>query len=168
MNPRIFVLAVGVAIGYIVGARAGRARYDEMAATVSKLWRDPRVRKVRTDVESYARQQAPVIRERAEALAAATPGFAKDVADKTATVAKDVADRTATVAKDVADRTATVAKDVADKTTAAAKEAADRATKSVRDARDRGEAVVDRAVATVGKTRDGALAQLDDADDEVV
>ncbi len=146
MNPRIFVLAVGVAIGYIVGARAGRARYDEMAATVSKLWRDPRVRKVRTDVESYARQQAPVIRERAEALAAATPGFAKDVAD----------------------RTATVAKDVADKTTAAAKEAADRATKSVRDARDRGEAVVDRAVATVGKTRDGALAQLDDADDEVV
>jgi hypothetical protein len=157
MNPRIFVLAVGVAIGYIVGARAGRARYDEMAATVSKLWRDPRVRKVRTDVESYARQQAPVIRERAEALAAATPGFAKDVADRTAAAAKDVADRTAAAAKDVADRT-----------TAAAKDAADRATKTVRDARDRGEAVVDRAVATVGKTRDGALAQLDDADDEVV
>ncbi|NYF10437.1 hypothetical protein HDC94_001593 [Leifsonia sp. AK011] len=82
MNPRILALAAGVAVGYVLGTRAGREKYDAMKAKAIALWEDPRVAKARRDVEEYARQQAPIIRERAEAAAKAAPAVAKDVADK--------------------------------------------------------------------------------------
>lgn len=37
-------LIVGAAIGYVLGARAGRERYDQIVAQVSKLWNDPKVK----------------------------------------------------------------------------------------------------------------------------
>jgi len=37
-------LIVGAAIGYVLGARAGRKRYDQIVAQVSKLWNDPKVK----------------------------------------------------------------------------------------------------------------------------
>jgi len=37
------LLAVGLGIGYVLGTRAGRARYEEMKAAASKLWNDPRI-----------------------------------------------------------------------------------------------------------------------------
>jgi hypothetical protein len=64
------------------------------------------VQKARREVSDYAREQAPVIRARAEAVT-------KDVADRTVTVAKDVADRTVTAVKEVADKTVTAAKGTA-------------------------------------------------------
>ncbi|CAN5186469.1 hypothetical protein BH09ACT5_BH09ACT5_01720 [soil metagenome] len=176
MNPRILALAVGVAIGYVLGTRDGRARYDQMKAKVTELWEDPRVVRARKDVEAYARQQAPIIRERAEAAAKAAPGVAKDVAGKVATAATDVSAKAATVAKDVADQVATVATDVSAKTVAAAKDATakaaatakdvrERAGEVVSDLRDRGEAAVDSAVTTAGKAREAALDVVDDEDE---
>lgn len=37
-------LLIGAAIGYVLGARAGRERYDQIAAQVSRLWNDPKVK----------------------------------------------------------------------------------------------------------------------------
>ncbi|MGQ7295528.1 hypothetical protein [Quadrisphaera sp. KR29] len=37
-------LLIGAAIGYVLGARAGRERYDQIAASVSRLWNDPKVK----------------------------------------------------------------------------------------------------------------------------
>jgi len=37
------LLVVGLGIGYVLGTRAGRERYEEMKAAASKLWNDPRV-----------------------------------------------------------------------------------------------------------------------------
>jgi gas vesicle protein len=177
MKPRILILAVGVAIGYVLGTRDGRARYDQMKAKVTELWEDPRVVRARKDVEAYARQQAPVIRERAEAAAKAAPGVAKDVAGRVATVAtdvagqvtetaKDVSAKAAATAKDVSAKAATAAKDVSARATATAKDVRERAGEVASDLRERGEAAVDTAVEAAGKARDAALDIIDDDDAE--
>ncbi|MBU1587727.1 MAG: protoporphyrinogen oxidase [Actinobacteria bacterium] len=165
MNPRILALAVGVAIGYVLGTRDGRARYDQMKAKVTELWEDPRVVRARKDVEAYARQQAPVIRERAEAAAKAAPGVAKDVAGKVAETAKDVSAKATTAAKDVAGQVAETAKDVSAKAAATAKDVRAQATKVAGDLRERGEELVDSAVESAGKAREAALDTIDDEDD---
>ena len=36
-------LLVGAAIGYVLGARDGRQRYDQIKAEANKLWRRPEV-----------------------------------------------------------------------------------------------------------------------------
>ncbi|TBN56400.1 protoporphyrinogen oxidase [Glaciihabitans arcticus] len=189
MNPKMLLL-VGLAAGYVLGARAGREKYDTLKAKANELWENPRVARARRDVEAYARQQAPIIRERAEAAAKAAPGViadaAKDVASKTSEVARDVATKTSDVAKDVAGKTSEVAKDVAAKTSATAKDVAsktsataknvaakatdvagdvrDSVVKTSKDLRGMGEDAVDRAVTAAGTARDNAL-ETDEPDD---
>jgi hypothetical protein len=34
---------VGLGAGYVLGARSGRERYDQIAAKAQQVWRDPRV-----------------------------------------------------------------------------------------------------------------------------
>jgi sRNA-binding protein len=158
MNPRIFALGLGIALGYVLGTRAGRERYDQMKNAVTGLWEEPRVAKARADVEAYAKQQAPIIRERAETVA-------KDVAAKTTATAKDVAAKTAATAKDVASKTSSTAKVVASKVAETATDVAAGASKVAADLRERGEQAVDTAASSVGAVRDAALAAFDDDDD---
>jgi sRNA-binding protein len=112
MKKTLLIVAVGLGIGYILGARAGRERYDQIVDAANGIWEDPRVVKARREAAHYARQQAPVVRDKAEALA------------------KDVASRTASTAKAAADRTVTAAKSAADKATIAATKAATRVSPS--------------------------------------
>ena len=51
------LLLVGAGVGYVLGARAGRERYDAIADQANKLWTDPRVQ---TKVEE-AKAKAPEI-----------------------------------------------------------------------------------------------------------
>ena len=39
------LLIVGLGVGYVLGARAGRERYDQIAEAVGKVWKSPRVQK---------------------------------------------------------------------------------------------------------------------------
>lgn len=130
MNPRILALAAGLAVGYVLGTRAGRERYDRLVAAVRTVWDDPRVAQARRDVEQYAREQAPLIRERAEAAAKAAPVVI-------AGAAADVAERVQTTARDVADTVGATSREVAERAQAAATEAAERMTRAAGDARDR-------------------------------
>ncbi len=114
MKKTLLIVAVGLGIGYLFGARAGRERYDQIVDAANGFWEDPRVVKARRDAANYARENAPVVRDKAQA------------------VAKDVASRTATTARAAADRTVTAAKSAADKATVAATKAATR----VGEARD--------------------------------
>ena len=167
MNPKI-LLFVGLAAGYVLGARAGREQYDALTKQANKLWENPRVARARREVEAYARQQAPIIRDRAEAAAKAAPGViadaAKDVANKTSEVAKDVAAKTSEVAKDVATKTSATAKNVAAKATDVAGDVRDSVVKTTGDLRDKGEDAVERAVAAAGSARDNALETEPDDD----
>jgi hypothetical protein len=140
MKKSVLVIAFGVAVGYVLGARAGRERYEEIVERVNGVWRDPRVTRARREAAQYAREQAPVIAERAQAVAKATPGAIADASKATAAAAKDVADRATALAKDTADRATTVAKDARERTVSAATLAATR----------------------VGEARDDALEDFDD------
>jgi len=177
MNARLFMLGLGIAVGYVVGARAGRERYDQMKGKATELWESPRVSKARSSVEDYARTQAPILRDKAEAVAKATPGFVADTAKDVAVnarefagtardTAKDFAESARESAKDLADRASASARDVVGRVTETADDVRENATKTAAELRERGENAIDRAFTTAGKARDEALAPLDDEDDD--
>ena len=53
------VLLTGVAIGYVLGARAGRERYEEIKRAAGRIWNDPRVKHQVQNVEDFAKDKAP-------------------------------------------------------------------------------------------------------------
>jgi len=162
------IVGTGLAIGYVLGARAGRERYEQLRDAARRAWTAPRFVRVRTDSAAFVRENAPLVAERtavvAKDVAAKTALTAKDVAAKTAETAKDVAAKTAVTAKGVAAKTAEVAKDIADRTVEVAKEVADHTVETATDIADRGKAVVGRAAEAAAAARDGALET--DPDDE--
>ncbi len=55
------VLLVGIGIGYVLGARAGRERYEEIKRAVRGFWNDPRVQHQVQNVEDFAKDKAPEV-----------------------------------------------------------------------------------------------------------
>ncbi|HNP14890.1 MAG TPA: YtxH domain-containing protein [Terrimesophilobacter sp.] len=53
------VLLVGIGIGYVLGARAGRERYEAIKRAAGRLWNDPRVQHQVRTVEEFAKDKAP-------------------------------------------------------------------------------------------------------------
>jgi hypothetical protein len=56
-------LAAGVAVGYVLGARAGRERYEQLRTQARTMWRDPRVQQKVSEVEHAVQEKAPDIRD---------------------------------------------------------------------------------------------------------
>lgn len=57
------LLVVGLGIGYVLGTRAGRERYEELKAAVNKLWNDPRVQTQVDRAEDFVKEKAPELAE---------------------------------------------------------------------------------------------------------
>ena len=57
------LLVVGIGIGYVLGTRAGREKYDQLKATAQKLWNDPRVQKQVNNAEEFVKDKAPEVAE---------------------------------------------------------------------------------------------------------
>ncbi len=66
---RKLMLLIGVGIGYILGAKAGRERYEQLADQASKVWTDPRVQSKVEDVKEQAPQVAAKVGESAKTAA---------------------------------------------------------------------------------------------------
>ena len=50
-----FLFIAAIAFGaYVLGARAGRERYDEIKNSVTKFWEDPTVKKTRRGITRRA------------------------------------------------------------------------------------------------------------------
>ena len=62
MKGKILLLT-GLAVGYVLGTRAGRERYEEIKAAASKLWNDPRVQKPVHQAQDFAKDKAPEVAE---------------------------------------------------------------------------------------------------------
>lgn len=62
-------LLVGAAVGYVLGARAGRERFDQISDKASKVWGDPRVQEKVEDVKTTAPELAGKAAENAKAAA---------------------------------------------------------------------------------------------------
>jgi hypothetical protein len=60
------------ATAYVLGARAGRERYDQISALARSLWRDPRVQKKASQAADVVRDQAPKAGEHLADAARAT------------------------------------------------------------------------------------------------
>jgi hypothetical protein len=77
MGRLLFV--AGAAIGYVLGARAGRRRYDQIKSAADRVWNDRNVQKSVNDVvgtvQGFVKEKAPEVQE-------AVVGQAKKVAAK--------------------------------------------------------------------------------------
>ena len=62
MKGKILLLT-GVAVGYVLGTRAGRERYEEIKSAASKFWNDPRVQKPVHQAQDFAKDKAPEVAE---------------------------------------------------------------------------------------------------------
>jgi hypothetical protein len=71
-------LLVAAGAGYVLGARAGRQRYEQIAATAKKVADNPKVQRVAHRAQDAAAQQA-----------AAAAGAAKDKVSSAASSAAD-------------------------------------------------------------------------------
>jgi hypothetical protein len=49
---------VGLGAGYVVGARSGRERYDQIAAKAQELWRNPRVQEKAGQAQQVVQEKA--------------------------------------------------------------------------------------------------------------
>lgn len=148
-------LAIAFGIGYVLGARAGRERYEEMSRAAARVQADPRVQEAAATVETFVRDAAKQatdddriahaaasVKETAHKAAEAvdtvrqkvtgSDGDVADAADAAKDAASDVADSAKAAASDVADS----AKDVASDVAGTAKEAASDAADTVKDAAD--------------------------------
>lgn len=151
MRGKILLLGLGIAAGYLFGTQAGRAKLAALRAKADELLGDPRIDAARRDLADYTRQQAPVIRERAER-------FAKEAPAAVAQTARDVAGNVAETARDVAGSVAETARDVAGNVASTAKRVTD-------DLRERGEELIAGAARTASGARDNVLEdEPDEAD----
>jgi hypothetical protein len=64
MRGRI-LFVVGLAAGYVLGAKAGRGRYEDIKRVASRLWENPRVQRQVKNVEGravdFAKEKAPEV-----------------------------------------------------------------------------------------------------------
>ncbi|MEH3034167.1 MAG: hypothetical protein PGN07_09035 [Aeromicrobium erythreum] len=74
---KLLILAAGVA-GYVLGARAGRQRYEEMKDQAEKVWSSPSVQHGREEAAAHARQAAAAAGSKAAEAASHAAGAAAD------------------------------------------------------------------------------------------
>ncbi len=65
------MLLTALAIGYVLGARAGRERYDQIMRLVDRVKNDPRVQEKAHQAVDLAKDQAPVVADKVTHAAAA-------------------------------------------------------------------------------------------------
>jgi hypothetical protein len=63
------LLLVALGAGYVLGARAGRQRYEQIQQMFMKVKDDPRVQSAAQTAADTARQQAPVVKDKITAAA---------------------------------------------------------------------------------------------------
>jgi oxygen-dependent protoporphyrinogen oxidase len=78
MQGRI-LFVTGAALGYVLGARAGRRRYDQIKSAADRVWNDKNVQKSVNDVVG---QVQGFVKEKAPEVQGAVVGQAKKVAAK--------------------------------------------------------------------------------------
>ncbi len=63
MRGKISLLAGG-AIGYVLGTRAGRERYEQIVAQAQSLWNNPTVQEKASQAQDLAKEKAPIIKDK--------------------------------------------------------------------------------------------------------
>jgi hypothetical protein len=65
------MLLAALAVGYVLGARAGRERYEQIMAMMGRIKDDPRVQEKAHQAVDLAKGQAPVVADKVTTAASA-------------------------------------------------------------------------------------------------
>jgi hypothetical protein len=84
MKGKILFVA-GLGLGYVLGTRAGREKYDELKTAALKVWNDPRLQKQVDAAQEFVKDKAPEV--------------ADFVSDTAKTVVEKVSGKSSTPAK---------------------------------------------------------------------
>ncbi len=82
------LLVTGLAIGYVLGTRAGRQRYEDIKSAVGSFWNSPRVQKNVHQAEDYVKEKAPEVAKSVVAKATGSTKAAPTTTRKTTTTRK--------------------------------------------------------------------------------
>lgn len=63
MPMRKFTMIAAGAVGYVLGAKAGRERYEQIMSGARKVARDPRVQQKTRQAGDVVKEKAPVVKE---------------------------------------------------------------------------------------------------------
>ncbi len=84
-------LIAAAAVGYVLGARAGRERYEQIVSTFDGVRSNPQVRKATAQAQDFAEHQVvPVVKEKAQEAAGKAASAAGDAASAAKDKAKDL------------------------------------------------------------------------------
>ena len=73
---KLLVLIAG-GVGYVLGTKAGRERYEQLRGTFDKVKNDPRVQEKAHQAADLAKEQAPVVKEKITSAADAATAKVK-------------------------------------------------------------------------------------------
>ncbi len=65
MRSKILFI-VGLAVGYVLGTRAGRERYEQIRRQAEKVWTSPTVQTQVHRAQEFAKERAPEVVEQVE------------------------------------------------------------------------------------------------------
>ncbi len=63
------VFATGMAVGFVLGSRAGRDSYEKIKNRANQLWNDPKVQEKVSGTTETLKKKAPGVQEKASAAA---------------------------------------------------------------------------------------------------
>jgi hypothetical protein len=89
MKGKILFVA-GLGLGYVLGTRAGREKYDQLKTAALKVWNDPRLQKQVDAAQDFVKDKAPEV---AEFVADGAKTIVEKVSGKTPAAAKKPAAR---------------------------------------------------------------------------
>lgn len=87
MSKLTMIVAAGA--GYVLGARAGRERYEQIRSQAQRVWSDPRVQQRKDQATETAKQKAGVAADAAKQKATQAAGAAQDKASSVTNTAKE-------------------------------------------------------------------------------
>ena len=62
-------LLIAAGIGYVLGTRAGRERYEQIKKAATRVKDDPRVQEKATQAADLAKEKAPIVKDKVAAAA---------------------------------------------------------------------------------------------------
>ncbi|MGX5696138.1 YtxH domain-containing protein [Agromyces soli] len=135
------LFVVGLGVGYVLGTRAGRERYEQIKRAAAGVWNQPIVQQGVTTVSDYAKER---VGDLSDTVLDAAKNFIGTATRGSGATTRDVADAAAKAKQGVA------------KTADAAKAAVDDAADAVGDAIDAAAKTAGDAAKPVPKKRGGA------------
>lgn len=180
MKRALFILGVG--LGFVLGARAGRGRYEQIKRTSARVFRSEPVQQTVATAQYVLDEATPVISQQARSFAEQAGEASKRVADRIGVGAQQVGETVGESASEFLERFTSRADDLSARVTHSAddlrarseeikrlsEEQLERVSKLVGDEVERRREAQVEGFVRAGDLRDQALAEIVTDDDEML